>query len=166
MKLKQENRHIVDVLFVLALFCVFAISALMLVTIGVSVYQKTADNMSYNYNSRTAFAYISEKIRQNDSSDSVRVGSLGDTPAVILSQEYNGSVYHTYLYAYENKLCELFVSADSNIGAGLLSAGSPILPIMSFELIPVDNDLFRIYIVTEDNQELSIYISTQSNYEQ
>ena len=33
MNQKQENRHIVDILFVLALFCVFAVSVLLLVSI-------------------------------------------------------------------------------------------------------------------------------------
>ena len=38
---KQEKHFIVDILFVLALFGVFAVSALALVTIGADVYQHT-----------------------------------------------------------------------------------------------------------------------------
>ena len=40
---KQEKHFIVDILFVLALFGVFAVSALALVTIGADVYQHTVD---------------------------------------------------------------------------------------------------------------------------
>lgn len=40
-KSNEPSRHIVDILFVLALFCVFAASALMLVTIGANVYKQT-----------------------------------------------------------------------------------------------------------------------------
>ena len=52
--MKQEHSFIVDVLFVLALFGVFAISALVLVTIGADVYQHTVQDMSANYEPRTA----------------------------------------------------------------------------------------------------------------
>ena len=40
---KQEKHFIVDILFVLALFGVFAVSALALVTIGADVYQHTVE---------------------------------------------------------------------------------------------------------------------------
>ena len=57
MHFKNENRHMVDVLFVLSLFCVFAFSALMLVIIGADVYKKTAAHMDTNYASRISYAY-------------------------------------------------------------------------------------------------------------
>ena len=62
---KQEKHFIVDILFVLALFGVFAVSALALVTIGADVYQHTVEDMGVNYESRTAVSYIMEKVRQN-----------------------------------------------------------------------------------------------------
>ena len=46
---KQEKHFIVDILFVLALFGVFAVSALALVTIGADVYQHTVEDMGVNY---------------------------------------------------------------------------------------------------------------------
>lgn len=47
-----------DILFVLALFGVFAVSALSLVTIGADVYQHTVEDMSVNYDSRTAVSIL------------------------------------------------------------------------------------------------------------
>ena len=67
----QEKHFIVDILFVLALFGVFAVSALSLVTIGADVYQHTVEDMSVNYDSRTAVSYIMEKVRQSDTADSI-----------------------------------------------------------------------------------------------
>ena len=61
---KQEKHFIVDILFVLALFGVFAVSALALVTIGADVYQHTVEDMGVNYESRTAVSYIMEKVRK------------------------------------------------------------------------------------------------------
>ena len=62
--------------FVLALFGVFAVSALALVTIGADVYQHTVEDMGVNYESRTAVSYIMEKVRQNDTADSIFLTDL------------------------------------------------------------------------------------------
>ena len=63
MKKIRNEGHIVDFLFVLGLFFVFAFSALMLILIGSGVYKKTVDRMNENFNLRTTTAYITEKIR-------------------------------------------------------------------------------------------------------
>ena len=52
MNQRNENKHMVDVLFVIILFCVFAVSALILVMIGANVYKKTVNDMDSNFNSR------------------------------------------------------------------------------------------------------------------
>ena len=163
MKFKEENHHIVDVLFVLALFCVFAISALMLVTIGASVYQKTVNDMDTNYSTRTAFSYVTEKIRQNDASQTISIGTLEDRPAIILSQEIEGCLYNTYLYEYDGYLTELFTSADLNLGGDILKAGHPLIPLKEFTLSEIEPSLYHFILSTEDAQSVSLYISTQSN---
>lgn len=165
MKSKEENRHIVDVLFVLALFCVFAISALMLVTIGANVYQKTVNNMDANYSSRTAFSYVTEKIRQNDTSQTISIGSIENHPAIILSQDIDGRIFNTYLYEYDGYLTELFTSADLNLGGDILKAGHPLIPIKDFSLSEIEPSLYRFVLSTEDTEPISLYISTQSSYE-
>lgn len=165
MKPKEDNRHIVDVLFVLALFCVFAISALMLVTIGANVYQKTVNNMDANYSSRTAFSYVTEKIRQNDTSQTISIGSLEGHPAIILTQDIDGRIFNTYLYEYEGYLTELFTSADLNLGGDILKAGHPLIPIKDFSLSEIEPSLYRFVLSTEDTEPISLYISTQSTSE-
>ena len=49
-----QKGHVVDFLFTLALFCVFAASALMVVVIGANVYRQTVRGMDSNYDSRTS----------------------------------------------------------------------------------------------------------------
>lgn len=90
--MKQERRFIVDVLFVLALFGVFAVSALVLVTIGADVYQHTVQDMNSNYETRTAVSYITEKVRQNDLTTAdresgVSLTTLDGQPALMLAQD-------------------------------------------------------------------------------
>lgn len=162
---KEENRHIVDVLFVLALFCVFAISALMLVTIGANVYQKTVNNMDTNYSSRTAFSYVTEKIRQNDETQTISVGSLEDRPAIVLTQEIDDRLFHTYLYEYEGYLTELFTSADLNLGGDILKAGHQLIPLEDFAITQINPSLYYFELSTTKEQSVSLYISTQSTIE-
>ena len=99
--MKQEKHFIVDILFVLALFGVFAVSALSLVTIGADVYQHTVEDMSVNYESRTAVSYITEKVRQNDAADSILLTTLENVPALCMVSQLDGDTYCTYLYLYD-----------------------------------------------------------------
>ena len=95
---KQEKHFIVDILFVLALFGVFAVSALALVTIGADVYQHTVEDMGVNYESRTAVSYIMEKVRQNDTADSIFLTDLENVPALCMLSEIDEETYCPYLY--------------------------------------------------------------------
>ena len=162
---KEEKRHVVDVLFVLALFCVFAISALMLVTIGANVYQKTVNNMDTNYSSRTAFSYVTEKIRQNDETQTISIGTLEGRPAIILTQEIDDRQFNTYLYEYEGYLTELFTSADLNLGGDILKAGHQLIPLKDFVITEINPSLYRFILSTTKEQSVSLYISTQSTIE-
>ena len=101
MPIKQEKRHIVDILFVLALFGVFAFSALILVILGADVYKSTVSSMSQNFESRTACSYITEKIRQNDVYDSVYIDDFEGTKALVFTQDIYGSQYGTYIYNWK-----------------------------------------------------------------
>ena len=58
MNTEREKKHIVDILFVLALFLVFTLSTLTLVLFGANIYQNTVNSMEDNYNARTVCSYI------------------------------------------------------------------------------------------------------------
>ena len=81
--IKQKN-HVVDLLFSLALFCVFAASALTIVIMGADVYQKSVNDMNRNSTIRTSLSYLSEKIHQNDAENAIRIDQLNDLPSCLL----------------------------------------------------------------------------------
>lgn len=126
----QKSRgHVVDVLFTLALFCVFAASSLLVVLIGAGVYKNTATQMTQNFDTRTSLTYIGEKIRQNDTADAVYLDEFGDGPALVLAQEFNGQEYLTQIYLYNGQLYELFSRKNSGLApnAGQLIMDAPAL---------------------------------------
>lgn len=109
----KPRGHLVDLLFSLALFCVFAVSSLAVVIMGADVYSGITENMSRNFTTRTSIAYISEKIRQNDTSGGVYLGEVDGDTALVLEQSYNGVAYQTWIYRYGGSLMELFIRKDS-----------------------------------------------------
>lgn len=161
---EEPGQHIVDILFVLALFAVFAASALMLVVIGANVYQQTVTHMDSHYTERAACAYLTEKLRQNDRSDAVSVGMLEDTPALVLSEEIEGEVFCTYLYLYDGYLKELFVRRDSFAGNSLLAAGQNILPLCAFRVEETAEGLIRLSLDTGNGQPITLYASLKADY--
>ncbi|MDD2972235.1 MAG: DUF4860 domain-containing protein [Lachnospiraceae bacterium] len=159
MDFHSKDKHIVDILFVIALFCVFAVSALMLVLIGSNVYRKTVQNMDKNYNTRTSLAYISEKIRQFDETDSIEIGSLDDTNALILKTTTDSGVYNTYIYMYQGYLKELFAAPDAALTP---ESGQNILPIHDFVLTKINGKLYRFTLSIDKDQQYTLYVSTHS----
>lgn len=163
MNTKQEKNHIVDVLFVLALFVVFTLSALVLVILGASVYKQTIHYMDENFSSRTAYSYLTEKVHQNDIYDSISIGQLEDTTALVLTQEINDTVYATYLYLHDGELRELFMRQGSDIGSDPLSAGQKILPLQTWEPEMIGDHLLHITLTFQDNSVKELYISLRTN---
>lgn len=113
MKHTKNGSHMVDLLFTLALFCVFAASALMVVLIGASVYKNTVQQMDDNFGGRTSITYVATKIRQNDTQNGVRMEEINGIPALVLDQEIDGLVYQTWIYHNDGELREVFTSADN-----------------------------------------------------
>ena len=137
---KQEKHFIVDILFVLALFGVFAVSALALVTIGADVYQHTVEDMGVNYESRTAVSYIMEKVRQNDTADSIFLTDL-----------------------YDGHLKELFMREGASLGGQVLPAGTDIMDLQEFSLSYASDDLIRISLRTASGEDHTFYIHVHCN---
>ena len=53
----RENQHMIDILFVLSLFCVFAVSSVVIILFGAHIYRSTVSQMDDNYTARTSIAY-------------------------------------------------------------------------------------------------------------
>lgn len=163
--MKQERRFIVDVLFVLALFGVFAVSALVLVTIGADVYQHTVQDMNSNYETRTAVSYITEKVRQNDlttadGENGVSLTTLDGQPALMLAQDIDDETYCTYLYLYNGYLKELFMREGTSLGGSSLEAGVNVMELSSLCMEQVNDQLLSVEMTTPEGEFHRIYIST------
>lgn len=160
MRSKNENRHMVDILFVLTLFCVFALCSILLIAVGARVYQNTVDNMDKHFTSTTSLSYITEKIRQNDYAGGISIEQFGGNDALVLLTEYNGEEYCTYIYSYAGQLKELFTKKNISLSP---EAGRNILAISDFSVIEADTGLYEITLVDDEHKSETILISSKAN---
>lgn len=156
---EKQQRHIIDIIFVLALFCLFALSAVFLITIGADIYGKTVDNMESNFNTRTALAYITEKVRQSDAGEQISVGEFSGQTALIITSRISDTDYNTYIYEYNGYLKELMCRKDVVPGA---EAGQDILEVSEFKLMPVSDHLINCRIAVDEEQSYDLFISIHS----
>ena len=164
MNTEREKKHIVDILFVLALFLVFTLSTLTLVLFGANIYQNTVNSREDNYHARTVCSYISGKFRSNDSAGDISIGSIDGQPSLILNQEINDASYSTYIYEYDGYLRELFVSDSVTLGAEVLNAGNKLCPVDKFEVSECNEGLnpVKITVSLPDGDIESIYLSSRT----
>ena len=158
MEVKQQ-KHIIDILFVLTLFGLFALSAIFLISVGADVYSKTVDHMDENFNARTSMAYITEKLRQSDKDGSITIGQLENVDAIVICSQIADTPYYTYLYEHEGYLKELLVREDVPLGP---EAGQEILPVSDFCLIPVNDRLLNCQITLDQDESYNLWISVHS----
>ncbi len=156
---EKQDRHIIDILFVIALFGIFVLSAVFLISIGASIYTKTMSNMNNNFNSRTAVAYITEKVRHSDSANNISIGTFDGNDAIIITSDINGKEYITYIYEFGGKLMELMVRSDIKLSA---IAGQKLLDVNDFVIEPVNSGLAHISLKLDNDENYDFYISIHS----
>lgn len=154
--MKQQQGHVVDLLFTLALFCVFAASSLLVVLLGANSYKQTVAEMTQNYSTRTSISYLAEKIRQNDVASGISIGRVEGAPALILEQQAGAAVYQTWIYSSDGKLREVLVSQGTVVKA---ADGQPIMELADLALDLSAEGLLRITATDLDGTTSTLKLS-------
>ncbi|MBQ3163205.1 MAG: DUF4860 domain-containing protein [Lachnospiraceae bacterium] len=162
MKKQTYQQHMIDILFVLSLFCVFAVSSALLILFGADIYKKTVQQMENSYSTRTSIAYITEKIRQSDIEHAIKIISQDDTQILMLTNIINNVPYATSLYEYDGYLYELFARTDLKLP---LDAGQPIMELHSLSFSQIEPNILEITLSIDNESIQTIYVSTHSNME-
>ena len=159
MSAHSERRHMIDLLFPVALFFVFALSALTLILLSAGIYRSTTENSSLNYTSRTGLSYISEKIHQSDSGGRIFPGDFDGCKALVMEQSFGGDNYLTYIYAYDGTLRELFIREGIQAKA---SDGKALLAIHDFTIEQVSEDLLKFSCSDSEDRRSEAVIGIRS----
>ncbi len=127
--MKNLRRHPVDLLCLLLLLLLFALSALLIAVLGSSAYRRILDRADRTQDSRLVCAYLTQKTRQLNRSGSLSIETREGVPVLSLSEYVNGVKYDTLLYCMDGELRELLYAGDGD--AVSLSAGTGIMPLTS-----------------------------------
>ncbi len=159
MNFKNREKPIVDILFILALFCAFLVSALFIILFGAKIYRSTVSDMDTNFTSRTSLSYITEKMRQHDSVGGAEVRFIDEQPVLVLTQVQDDVNYCTYLFSHDGYLKE--ITAKDNFMFDF-SGGQNILALTDFSATEINDSLYKFHIVDTDNNEIEFYVSLYS----
>ncbi|MCI8674374.1 MAG: DUF4860 domain-containing protein [Lachnospiraceae bacterium] len=159
MRFQTRGRHVIDLVFPIALFFVFAASALIVLILAADLYGTTTSQLRVNDENRSALAYIEEKIRQNDTNGALRIISIEDRDCLAMSADYNGISYTTYIYEYEGILKELFIRDDVSFS---LKNGRDIMEISSLTMTSPEDRLYRFTVTDSEGLESSLIASERS----
>lgn len=117
MKLKQKN-HSIDSLFSFLLLLIFCLFALLLAGMGSSIYKNGAEHLNENYTSRTAIAYLTEKVRQHDRAGDIFLTDVEGCEAVALRDVLENEDAGSDRDAAERGGADVYADATEDEGAG------------------------------------------------
>lgn len=159
MRFQTRSRHVIDLVFPIALFFVFAASALIVLILAADLYGSTTGRLRVNDENRSALAYIEEKIRQNDTGGAIKIVRIEDTDCLAMSADYDGIFYTTYIYEYKGMLKELFIRDDVSFS---LKNGRDIMEISSLSMTSPEDRLYRFVVTDSDGFQSSLIASERS----
>ena len=156
---KQKSRSAVDLIYGLALFCVFAACALMVVMLGANVYKSVTAEAEANFDTRTGLSYIATKLEQNDTAGCVGLAELEGADALTLDLHLeDGSSYRTWLYCRDGSLQEQLLPADLTPDP---AAGQVIMPLQELEL-ELEQQLLKATATHADGRSETLYYTLRS----
>ncbi len=156
---QKKGLHTADSLFSFLLLLVFSLFTLLLSGTGAAVYRNSASHLDENYTSRTAIAYISEKVRQHNSSGDILFSEIDGTEALVFHDTIEGESFLTYVYYNDGALRELFLRESSQPDT---SMGSRIAELSDFsfrkEEVPGTSPLISVTARAGDGDSLSVLL--------
>jgi len=158
-RFRSQNRHVIDFIFPLAVFFVFAASSFAVLVLSANIYNTQTKESNSNYVARTSLAYVNEKIRQNDEGGGISIQSVDGRDCLVLAGNSDGIAYTTYIYEYDGSLKELFIR--DGVSASLKS-GKDIMELESFQMEEIEEGLFRFVFTDKDGRKSSSLVAERS----
>lgn len=167
---RDKTNHLIDLIFPIAVFFVFAVSSLAVLVLAANIYENTTNTASRNFTTRTASAYIVEKVRQNDIYGQIEV-IKEDGIDYLVFHHAKGSdtlaadslaapAYSIYIYAYEGQLREMRLAENMDPDPAF---GTEIAPVAEFRPDIDDTGLMSFSFTFDDGEKSVIYAGERSS---
>ena len=157
---KERTRSMTELLLMLVLLSIFAISALVIVMTGAGVYQSIAEDQNSNADLRIPLSYVTNKVHQADAAGQVRVIEREGTTVLVLSYQEEQASYETWIYALEGQLYEVTVASGSTLR---LADGIAVMPVRSFQIKQDGPRMLLLTVGDASGQALSTRVALRSH---
>lgn len=154
----KREKGLVHTVCVLAVICMFGISAMMLGSVGASVYKNIAERNLNSFELRTSLSYVKTKINQYDEAGRIAVEERDGVKMLILSEEVQGEIFDTAVYFNKGKLYEITGAKGMKFKP---DDGFAILNVDSFD-ISENNGLIKL-VTTDDGETETLYVKLRNS---
>lgn len=155
----KREKGLVHTVCVLAVICMFGISAMMLGSVGASVYKNIAERNLDSFELRTSLSYVKTKINQYDEVGKIAVEERDGIKMLILSEEVEGEIYDTSVYFNKGKLYEITGERGMKFKP---DDGFAILSVDSFEITEKDG-LVKLVTTNKDGESETLYVKLRNS---
>jgi len=104
-----------DTLFVMIVFCVFAVSVLTVLILSAGIYRNMTDISRDREDERTILSYIWTKAKSGDDAGMIHVGKFDGISALFYDEIIGDTLYRTAIYLYDGWVMELFSNPESGL---------------------------------------------------
>jgi len=137
---KAMRGRSIDTIFVLIVFSIFALSVLMTLMFGATIYRNINDLSHSNEPEQIALSYIWTKTKNFDKADTIGIGDFNGKPSLFIYESFGDTDFRTAIYHYDGWLFELF----SEVGLELSpSSGTRIVMVDDLTFEVYNNNYFR-----------------------
>jgi len=137
---KMSRGRSIDTIFVLIVFSIFALSVLMVLMLGASIYRNINEISHDGQSEHTALSYIWTKTKNFDEAESISVGDFQGVPALFIDEKIGDYYFRTAIYHYDGWLCELFSEVELDFSP---QAGERVIRVDEMRFDTVENGLIR-----------------------
>lgn len=148
-----RGNHSVNIVFVVTLLLMFALTALSVAVMGAQVYSSSAQRMTSNFETRTSLMYMAEKVRQC-AGDNLDIRKVGDSDALVIKESIGGEDVESWIFVAKGKLREATLKAGAAVEE---DDGNDIMPLKSMNL-SLDGRLLLITVKNPDGKANSLTI--------
>lgn len=114
-KRTNHSRGGAEQLFPALLFFVFLLCTIFTILIGSRVYENIRERDNASFHTDTALAYMTNKVRQGDMANAVSIREDNGCQVLVLTSDYDGILFETWIYQMDGALWELFTQKDSGV---------------------------------------------------
>ena len=160
-KTDKKSRSGAEQLYPALLFFVFLLCTVFTILIGSRVYENIRERDRLSFETDTALAYITNKVRQGDMADSITVREENGQQFLVFTSVFDGIEYETLIYHMDGGLYELFALAENDLD---VTAGQRIMDcdVMHFALEETSKDNSMLHITLGETRHVDLLLrSTQ-----